>query len=224
MIPQLLERHPERLRERARLVAAAEADRRLSLGEQSDRLRPLVPQHRGGHEPLVDQAPQKARACAAARESKITPSGVSTWAPLDSRNAIRQYAVVSPPFDPPVITIGCREPPGSRPADGSELRPRSRRGRPASRARACGTKSRRRSGTVRCRRCGRRICSPRPAAQGSRLRARPSSQPPSSSSSGSRKPSTANSGSRPSREPRGRAPVPRRPRASAPGAEKAAGP
>src|SRR4051812_17207907 len=53
---------------------------------------------------------RKRSACAVARESSVTPSGASTRAPFDSRNAIRQYAVVSPPFEPPVMTIGCCRP------------------------------------------------------------------------------------------------------------------
>ena len=47
---------------------------------------------------------------------------------FDARNEIRQYAVVSPPRDPPGITIGCgMAVPDERAGDGAELVPGRRR-------------------------------------------------------------------------------------------------
>ena len=60
VVPHLAVRHAERLGEGLALVAAAEAQRGVSLGQQADRLVPLVADDVERNEPLLDEAAEEA--------------------------------------------------------------------------------------------------------------------------------------------------------------------
>ena len=131
VVPDLALRDPERLREGLAFVAAAEAQRRVSVSQEADRLVPLVPHDVERHEPLLDEAPEEAQRLCRRGRTERDALGPSTCAPLEARKAIRKYAVASPASDPPGMTIGLRTPAlRERTPDRPEVGPR-RRGREA---------------------------------------------------------------------------------------------
>ena len=156
VIPEVAQRNPQSARQGGCLVAAAEADRRLSLGEQADRPVPLVGDDLGRHQAVLDQAAEKAERLrrrpraqghAAAREHLRSVRG------QERDQAVRgRLAAPRPTGHHDRVRLAV---PDERARDGSKLAPgRGRREAESAPARHAGTRNRRRPRTPRRRRSG----------------------------------------------------------------------
>ena len=91
VVPDLVVVHPGRLGQSLSLVDPAEGERGLSLGQQPNRMVPLVPDHLRGDDPLFDQPSEEAKRLGGRAGIEADAPGLRTWAALDASTAIRQY-------------------------------------------------------------------------------------------------------------------------------------